>query len=215
MTAWETILVVLGGNAALLLVVGWLARSIMGQLLAKDLERFKSDLTAASNVSAERLKHELQLAAQERGVLFTKLHEKRAEVIAELYGLLVEAHWASQSFASPMEWAGEPSKSEKYAEAMNKSADFYRYFDKNRIYLPPDLCHRLEEFLKGMRSKVIGFGVYVGRDETGMTDDGVRRKHEVWDAASTYFDREVPSARQALESELRQLIGAEERASAS
>jgi hypothetical protein len=53
--------------------------------------------------------------------------------------------------------ARNPSKKEKYSTAMNKAAEFYRYFDKNRIYLPSDVCRQLEEFLRSMRSKVIGF----------------------------------------------------------
>jgi hypothetical protein len=208
MSAWETLLVVFGGNAALLLAAAWFARSLVGQLLAKDLERFKSELVSASSIATERTKHELQMAAQERSVRFTKLHEKRGEVIAETYGLLVEVQWASQDFASPMEWAGEPSKNEKYGMALKKSAEFFRYFDRNRIYLPPE-CEQLEAFLKGMRSKVIGFGVYLTHDEAYMPDEGIRKKHEAWIEASRYFDEEVPKARLGLEKELRQLIAAE------
>ena len=96
----ETALVALGGSAMLVAAVAWLARSIIDQFLSKDLERFKSELASASSLSAERTRHELALAAQEKGLLLTKLHEKRAQVIAELYGLLVEAQWASQDFAS-------------------------------------------------------------------------------------------------------------------
>lgn len=108
-----------------------------------------------------------------------------------------------------MEWAGEPSKNEKYGTALKKSAEFFRYFDKNRIYLPPELCDQLDQFLRGMRSKVIGFGVYLTHDEAYMPDEGIRKKHEAWMDASQYFDKEVPKARQALEAELRKLIGVE------
>src|SRR4051794_2990928 len=122
MSPWESLLLALGGNVALLAVLGWLARSLLGQLVAKDLERFKSDLTVASTVATERLKHELRLVAQEHQVLVSKLHERRAQVVAEVYGLLVETHWASQDFASPMEMVGEPNKKEKFVAAMNKAA---------------------------------------------------------------------------------------------
>ncbi|MBK8073876.1 MAG: hypothetical protein IPK34_18435 [Ramlibacter sp.] len=212
MSAWETVLLVLGGNAALILAAAWFARSLVGQLLAKDLERFKTELVSASNLAAERTKHELQMAAQERSVRFTKLHEKRGEVIAEMYGLLVEAQWAAQDFTSPAEWAGEPSKNEKYGTALKKSADFFRYFDRNRIYLPPELCEQFDTFLNGMRTKVIGFGVYLSQGEAYLPDEGIRKKHEAWSEASRYFDEEVPKGRLALETELRQLIGVEARA---
>jgi len=207
MSPFEAIVLSLGGNAVLLAVLGWLARSLLGQLVAKDLERFKTQLASASNAAAEQLKHELQLVAQEHQILVSKLHEKRAQVVAETYGLLVEAQWAAQDFISPMEWAGEPTKKEKYGPAMNKAAEFYRYFDKNRIYLPTELCANLEGFLRAMRTKVIGFGVYVGREEEHMTSAALEKKHDAWMKAWEYFDTEVPKARAALEDELRVIIG--------
>jgi hypothetical protein len=161
MDAWQAILLALGGNAALLFALAWLARSFGSQLLAKDIEKFKSSLAAASTEATERLKHELQLVAHEHQVRFSKLHERRAEVIASLYALLVEAQWAGQSFVAVFEYAGEPPKEQKYATAMNKFAEFFRAFDKSRIYLPELVCTQLDEFLREMRNRVIRFGVYV------------------------------------------------------
>lgn len=208
MDAWQSILIAFGGNAVLLLVLGWLARSLGSQVLAKDLEKFKAELAAASSATMEHLKHELQRAALEHQVRFAKLHERRAEVIAELYGLLVEAHWASQSFISPAEWSGEPSKQEKYTAAMNKSADFYRFFDKNRIWLPEALCKQLEDFFQNIRSKVIEFGVYVAHDTGHGPAHFAKEKMDIWIKAHEYFEKEIPGARAALEAELRGILGA-------
>ena len=113
MELWQAILLNFGGTATLVVILAWLARSIGAQLLAKDIERFKSELSAASAAATERLKHDLQLAATEHQVRYSKLQARRGEVIAEMYALLVEAHWASQSFVSPVEFGGEPSKAEK------------------------------------------------------------------------------------------------------
>jgi hypothetical protein len=208
MDPWQSVLLAFGGNAALLLVLGWLARSLGSQLLAKDLEKFKNDLATTSSNAAEQLKHELAVAALEHNVKFSKLYERRAEVVAEAYGLLVEAHWDSQSFVSLMEWVGEPPKQEKYVTAMNKSAEFYRYFDKNRIYLPQALCDQLDQFLRGMRSEVIGFGVYASKEDDRIQDTVLDQKYDAWSRAATYFDQEVPKAKAALETELRRIIGA-------
>lgn len=130
MDAWQSILLAVGGNAALLLALAWLARSFGSQLLAKDLEKFKVSLSAASSEASERLKHELQMVAHEHQVRFSKLHERRAEVIANLYSLLVEAQWAGQSFVAVIELGNQPPKQEKYVTAMNKFAEFFREFDK-------------------------------------------------------------------------------------
>lgn len=208
MTAWETILVAFGGNAALLLILGWLARSMGSQLLAKDLEKFKADLTATSTAAQEHLKHSLQMTALEHQVRFSKLHERRAEVVATAYDLLVEAHWAASSFAAVMEMAGEPPKEEKYVTAMNKAAEFYRYFDKNRIFLPQELCIQLETWIGEMRKQVIAFGVHLHKPENHMPDRMIEKKYEAWIKVGEYFEKEAPQARAALEGELRAIIGA-------
>lgn len=205
MNPWQSILLALGGNAALLVVLAWLARSFGSQLLAKDLERFKASLAATSSETAERLKHDLQLASLEHSVRFSKLHEKRAEVIATLYKLLVEVQWAGQNLVSIVEFGGEPPKQEKYVTAINKSAEFYREFDKNRIFLPEPVCRQIEEFLTGMRSRVIQFGAYTDVNE--YAPDHVHRdKLKVWQTASEFFDEEVPLTRRALEEELRSML---------
>ncbi|MBE0595703.1 MAG: hypothetical protein IH614_00375 [Desulfuromonadales bacterium] len=208
MDPWQSILLALGGNAALLLILGWLARSLGSQLLARDLAKFKAGLESATTDTTERLRHDLQLAALEHQVRFSKLHDRRARVIAEVYGLLVEAHWASQSFVALAEFGGEPSKQEKYIAAMNKAADFYRYFDKNRIYLPEALCTQLEQFNKDMRGKVIGFGVFITHDSGSSPPHFTQQKLDAWIKASEYFDKEIPIARAALEGELRGILAA-------
>jgi hypothetical protein len=205
MDVWQSILLAIGGNAALLLALGWLARSFGSQLLAKDLEKFKSSLSSASSEASERLKHQLQLVAHEHQVRFSKLHERRAEVIANLYELLVEAQWAGQSFVSVVEMNGEPPKNEKYVTAMNAFAEFFRAFDKRRIFLPEELCEQLDEFLQGMRKRVIHFGVYV-RTDNYAPDHVIREKLDSWSGASDYFNTELPVARKALEKELRIML---------
>jgi len=207
MEVWQTIILALGGNAALLAVLGWLSKSFVSQLLAKDIEGFKQSLRSESEAALKKLSHDLEKSAIEHRVRFSKLHEKRAEVIAELYGLLVQAYWDISSFASPMEWAGEPNKQEKYVTAMNASAGFYRYFEKHKIYLPKELCAQINEFAQEMRSKAIGFGVYVKYDDDAMNDRTYEQKHEKWTEAWDYFDKQAPVARAALENELRNILG--------
>jgi hypothetical protein len=208
MDPWQTILLAFGGNAVLLAVLGWLAKSFVQQLLSKDIEQFKTTLAAESAAATEHLKHELQLVTVEHQIRFSKLHEKRAEVIASLYGLLVEAYWATQGFVSIAEWAGEPSKKEKYTTALNKTAEFYQYFDKNRIYLPEVVCKLLDQFVRNMRKEAIGFGVYVSYEDSQLPDHAVRQKFEAWQKAWEYFENEVPKARSVLENELRRILGA-------
>lgn len=201
---WNFILLAFGGNAVLLAALVWLARSLGSQLLAKDIEKFKSGLAAESAAAAQRLEHDLKLVALEHQVQFSKLHERRADVIAELYGLLVETEWAGQTLVAPLD---DSPKAELYVTARNRATELYRYFCKNRIYLPADLCEKLEQVIPGLQGPVIRFGVYVSGDEGSLSAEILEQKINVWMKAVHYFNSEVPEVRSALEKELRLILG--------
>jgi len=200
METWQTILLAIGGNTALIAVLGFLGKSLLEKIIARDTKKFESDLKAKSDATIERLKNELKIKTIEHQVRYTRLHEKRAEVIAELYAHLVEGLWEAESFLSPMEWNGEPKKEEKYVTAMNKLSEVYRYFDQHRIYLPSDLCDKLHDFISNVRSHCIKFGVYLPHEES-------RQKDEAWNKGWESIKNETPKARTALEKEFRKILG--------
>lgn len=208
MEAWQTVLLALGGNAALLAVLGVLGKSLLAKLIVRDTKQFENDLKAKSDAAIEHLKNELQIRTIEHQVRYSRLHEKRASVIAELYGHLIEALWEAESFLSPMEWAGEPSKKEKHRKAMNKLVELYRYFDKHRIYLPPEVCASLEALIQNVRSQVIRFGVWVRYEDYELSGDSHDKKNEAWNSGWAAIKNEVPIARESLENEFRALLGA-------
>ena len=197
-------------SAVLSGLVVWLTKSWISERLKSSikneydqkLETHKAQLKAASDIESERLRSQLSIAATERQVKFSRLHDKRAEVIAELHGKLVQVHWDAESFVSPVESDGEPTKKEKFVTAMNAMADFYRFFEKIKIYLPVALCAALDNFVVNMRQKVMGFGLYARLDEDGLSQQSYEAKHKAWIDSSQHFHEQVPLARKALESEL-------------
>lgn len=207
MEAWQTILVAFGGNAALLAVIGLLGKSLLDKLIARDTKQFETDLKAKSDTAIERLRSDLQLRSIEHQVRFSRLHEKRASVIADLYGHLVETLWEAESFLSPMEWAGEPSKQEKHQVAMNKLVEFFRYFDKHRIYLPESLCVSLEAIAMRVRSHVIEFGVFTRLNDQSMNEQTRKQKDDAWNKGWEAIRNDIPRARKQLEEEFRALLG--------
>jgi hypothetical protein len=209
METWQTILLAFGGNAVLLAVLGFLAKSLLEKVMARDTARFESDLKAKSDTAIEQLRSDLQLRTIEHEIRFARLHEKRAAVIAELYGHLVESLWEAESFLSPMEWAGEPDKKEKYRLANNKLVEFFRYFDKHRVYLPEELCASLEALAMEVRTHVIRFSVYLRYDDQSMLEHTRIEKDNAWNEGWDAIRNRVPKARRLLEQEFRRMLGAE------
>lgn len=191
MDLWQTLLVAVGGNGAILLAVAFLGRSIVSTVLTKDIEEFKAAL---------------QVAAIEHEIRFTKLHEKRAEVLADLYKLLVAATWETESFASPIEFKGEMDKTQKYEKALVAIADYFRFFDQHRIYMPEELCVSLEAFAQKLRTPTIRFGVYLSLHDTDRS--AVDQKFDAWMSAWDSVKTDIPKLRRGLETEFRKLLGA-------
>jgi hypothetical protein len=86
---WQDVImnlaVVTGGGTVLVGTSAWLIKTVITQKLTTEAEAFKTRIQADANIEIERLKSSLQVVAMEQQVRFTKLHEKRAEIIADLY----------------------------------------------------------------------------------------------------------------------------------
>ena len=95
---WKSIVGQVSFAGLLIAALVYLAKRISEQYFSKDLEKFKA---------------ELRTAAFEREIRIQKLHERRAEVIADLYAKLADTHSNLISFLSPYEFKGEASKQEK------------------------------------------------------------------------------------------------------
>ena len=99
MITLEQILLMVFGGAGLQLGLAYLAKSLISQWLTKDIESYKAKVKAAGDLTVEQTKAALAMTALEHQVRYSKLHERRAEVPAELYRLLVEAHNKAHQYA--------------------------------------------------------------------------------------------------------------------
>ncbi|MBI3895592.1 MAG: hypothetical protein HY313_06645 [Acidobacteria bacterium] len=203
MDPWTSVLISFGGPTILLGIVAFLARSVIRAWLDKDVEKFKVELKSTSDTAIERLKADLQRAAYEHQVRFSKLHEKRAEVIAQLDKYLAETTWAIEDFVQPFE--GEPSRKEKYVPTWNKIVECLRFLDQHRIYLPESLCNKLAKFLTDLRKLTIEVGVYESIEHP--TNETLQKKWKILEQAWDSVKQEIPAARRALEQEFRQILG--------
>jgi hypothetical protein len=90
---------------------------------------------------------------------------------------------------------------------MNKFVEFFRFFDKNRIYFPEALCSSLESIAMRVRSHVIEFGVYTQFDDLSLNDHTREQKMAAWTKGWEAIKNDIPTARKQLENEFRSLLG--------
>lgn len=75
MDAWQTLILAFGGNAALLAVLGFLAKSLIEKLIVRDTKVFEADLKYKTDTQIEKIKSEMN-----RTLESYKIQLKKSEV---------------------------------------------------------------------------------------------------------------------------------------
>jgi hypothetical protein len=225
----QAVWIALGGNAAFLVVVAFLGRRLITHWLDKDFERSKDRIASesvlqlarteaalrlAGNTEVERLKAELAVVAAEHSIMLSRLQDRRAEVIDELYGKLADAIREITSFVNVTEMAGEPTKAEKGRRAADAYNAFIQYFDRKKVWLPADCCARVEELRGKMLSPMVQFDVYRTVPDSApphVQEDKLKMWLGAFTAMTATTETAVPAARAALEKAMRDLLQPETR----
>jgi hypothetical protein len=149
-----------GGSAVLLCVIGFLSRSILAHFLSKDIETFKANLQIESQREITKLKSSLELIAFEHQVRFSRLHEKRGEIIATLYGKIDKLYNVVYEFIGSYPGTEGSHKDQKIKGIWEYVNEFKVYFGTHKIYFDPNICRKIiwfQEELSHACSTLISF----------------------------------------------------------
>lgn len=150
------------------------------------------------------IEHRLTQSLFEYQTKFTELHKRRADVIAELYRLLVQVQHSLSSMAHTMDSdILKGSKWEKRKAANESIDEFSRYFEENRIYLPGNLGSKIEKFhLEALKtnSELLLANISQELEE----DEEYAQRIE---SASKSIADKISPIRQDIEKEFRRMLG--------
>jgi hypothetical protein len=211
MTPMELVLIAFGGNVMLLAVLGYLAKSLMSQLLAKDLKHFETKLSQASAVAAEELKHSLSLVAHEHHVRFSHLHDKQAIVLEDIYAKLLEFEDASAALTLANNDTPENLMEFALNRAQDAGRELAQYIRKKEIYLPAAVSTQLHSLLDRVNSLLssCSFNLLSKKLASDGKPDLFPEAKQAWTTVHQYLEHEAPSLRHSLESDFRKRLGAE------
>jgi hypothetical protein len=172
---------------------------------------------------AERLKmleSELDKAKFEHQTIFTRLHEKRAEVIAELYRRIVVIELWVQHVVSetgiPETFVSVEAGAEYLDRALGhisiNQQDLAGYFNLNRLYLDAELCDKLVDFHDIILNKIEPIEGYFFERFGQMTKEAILEHYgdNLEERAEKVLEH-VADSRRALEAEFRHLLGMQSR----
>ena len=170
------------------------------------LETHRAQLKSQSDVEIEQLKSRLSVAAAQQQLRFSRLHEKRAEVITEVYASLNTLLGAVSEYTAIFEPAGMPPREERLKKAVEAINGFMMLYRDNKIFIPRQTTIKLDQIQSTIRGAFIQFqwGVdYAARNtrQSGDTDK--------WLEVSRILENVSKVALTELEDDLRHLLGEE------
>lgn len=189
MTAAEIIIASIGGSAAMLTAVGFLVKSLVTQLLTKDISLFKSNL---------------EKVAYEHQVRFSQLHERRAEITAKLFASIVELEHRAKSFVSYAVSVDEKTNQEHLKQLWKAADEFKETFQKNRIYYSVEICDKLDELNNSLSAPISELVMYVEFNQNASDCKGLS---DSWKKAKEQLDNKTPAIKREIELEFRKLLG--------
>jgi predicted metal-dependent phosphoesterase TrpH len=208
---WQDVITTVGvttlSGGVLLGAAAWLIRTVLTHKLTRDADAFRIQLKADADMEIERLKNSLQMVAAEHQVRFSKLHEKRAEVIAELYKRLEDVHWHGRMFVLTSENNPTPAQQEEFDKTAQQVFDLTLFVEQHRIYLPESVCVLLDKFVGDVRGNVYAAGIF-GRIKY-PNDQTLRQSQDAFTKAYEEFEKDIPEARRAVEIAFRKILGGE------
>ena len=198
---WQSLITQIGTSAAALAVLGFLSRSIVLHWLSKDIAGHKDRLDRQAATELEQLRNTLSKEAHEHNVTFARLHERRAEVIAETYGRLDALHLAFRRWVA----LTKPANTTMAESAAETGQAFQRlgdYYYPHSIWLDRATCDAINEIVDHLHSAFIDLTM-------DLDQRGWPRDREAMKAAHSAINRAVPAARALLEQRFRALLGVE------
>jgi hypothetical protein len=201
---WDFILELLKTLGTTAVVVGaavWLTKSVITHFLSRNIEAYKLELERASNREIEELKSRLQIMAQERQIIFSRLHEKRADIIAESYTLIHQLSSKAVGLGSEMFHRGLHTPKERAEEIFDECFKFYEYFQQRRIYFSEEVCETMDKFVD-----LIAETNAAVRSVPDTLGHDTKDSREAYQKMAVLMDQ-LPNIRKLIENDFRSLLG--------
>lgn len=167
------------------------------------LETHKAQLKSQTEAEIIRLKAQLEIAAAERNVRYSKVFEHTAEVIATTYAKLLALKDAADDYTQPLA-PSDPNREEAAKRYQQKAAEFLHYFLPNKIYIPRETSERIRVLSNTLTRAALQFSMAMADAHSQSRDPETYGK-----LFNAFFksSEEVPQLLELLEDEFRKLLG--------
>ncbi len=185
--------------------ITFIVRNLAAQWMSRDIENYKAQHVH----ELEDYKKKLGSLQFEHQTRYSLMHERRAEVISELYKLIVAARASIGDMTSLLQEStldDEKEKQRKFEQRKRAENDFNevrKFFDSHRLYLSRQASERADTALTLMTDAIISYEI---GNEPGSSRENRTALREAYDT----MRKSLPPVLDELESEFKNILGVED-----
>jgi hypothetical protein len=172
---------------------GWLGKLWATRIIERERVTYAKEL--------EDRKAELTRLTAEHQVRYTRLHERQAEVISEVYAKLEDLHDSVRFLAKLSPSPVEAERIDELHNARQRAADASRelehYFYRQGIWLDKETCQRIDSIIALLKRTTRGLQYHLF---------GWQIPDEMMDKIEQQLDDEIPAARRLLDDRFRMIL---------
>ena len=197
---WVEVIKFVGGSAVLLAIAGWLIRTIIQHSLTKDIEQYKFEIRRQGEIELEKLKAALNIEAVTHEITFSKLHNRRAEIIDELFKKLVAFDNSASTLMVEFDMDDPKELKEKADKFIDIYYDFHEYAEQNEIYFSEELC----KLIAGLHSRTFDQSIRVTYQTEPYSVDDLKKAFSKEKAG---IQSRTEQIKRQIKEEFRELLG--------
>jgi hypothetical protein len=188
------------GSGAITFIIVYLGKRIIDASFSKKITEYEAEFARVT------FEHKTK---------FSKLHEKRALIISELFFKLVKVQKSMTSFVSLLEISGDISKEEKGKIAVRDFNRFIDFFCINEIYFQDEISDLIEKIISEMKNAFYTFTAYPSYKKIDYylpdpkLEEVEEKKSQNWIKAWEKISKDIPPLKEKLKKELQKIIGVE------
>jgi hypothetical protein len=228
---WVKILITLGinslGQLFLIAAIGLWGRKLIEFFFKETIEIKKTELAQELQLHKQKIEQEntlykldidknleeyrnkLEILKLEYQVQFSRLHEKRSEVIETIYQKLVRLNFAilDLTIGHMVVEDAESEEQNRLKEANDSYFEFLKFYSEKKIYFQPEICLILEKLKILYWEGALDLTEPKRMRAMGVTGPDLTISHEKVIAARKSVTEEIPKVLGLLEYEFRILLG--------
>lgn len=210
---WEEIFKSLGFVSIISGLVVWLIKQLGEHFINRRFKVYEQELNIKSDDYKHKLDKLMENHKSELSIVYakaSKLHDRRLEIISELYSKLVEldeemhimtALWKQVTGDEKVDEENEQKRVDKAANSYN---NFHSFFNQNKIFFSEKTCETIAKLKTDYYDSLWD---YTTKKRMGFTD--FKLNYENAKNASEKVRKEIPPILKRLEDDFRAMIGVE------